>query len=333
LKAGTTAAGAALFAALLLTSCASEQTGSPRREGDADSRLHFLIPGAPGGGWDGTARGVGEALRRSGLVQTVSYENMSGGGGGRALAHMAATPGRQKQTLMVSSTPIVLRSLRGRLPQSYRDLVPVAALIGDYMTIAVRSDSPIESWPQVLAAFDDDPRAVPFAGGSVLGGMDHLVTAMALEASGREPRRLLYVPYDTGGKAMAALLSGETPVLTTGLGEAIPALEAGLVRVLAIAAAERVATVAEVPTLRELGTDLVFVNWRGFFGPPGLTEQEVNRHTQRLADLLRTAEWSETLERHGWVEMFHPADDFVAFLDEQEQRLAQLLSAFEEPAP
>jgi len=48
-------------------------------------KIHFLIPGGAGGGWDGTARGTGEALTKSGLVGTASYENMSGGGGGKAI--------------------------------------------------------------------------------------------------------------------------------------------------------------------------------------------------------------------------------------------------------
>ena len=50
---------------------------------DIDS-IHFLIPGGAGGGWDGTARGTGEALTKSGIVGKASYENMSGGGGGKA---------------------------------------------------------------------------------------------------------------------------------------------------------------------------------------------------------------------------------------------------------
>ena len=51
-------------------------------------RTHFLIPAGPGGGWDGTARGIGEALVKSGLVEDVSFENLSGGGGGRAIAKL-----------------------------------------------------------------------------------------------------------------------------------------------------------------------------------------------------------------------------------------------------
>ena len=61
------------------------------------SKIHFLIPGGAGGGWDATARGVGEALSKSDLVKRVSYQNMSGGGGGtgyRAFGKSGQTPSR-----------------------------------------------------------------------------------------------------------------------------------------------------------------------------------------------------------------------------------------------
>ena len=71
--------------------------------------IHFLIPGGAGGGWDGTARGTGEALTNAGLVGSASFENMSGGGGGKALSWMIKT--MPENTVMVQSTPIVLRSI------------------------------------------------------------------------------------------------------------------------------------------------------------------------------------------------------------------------------
>lgn len=94
--------------------------------------IHFLVPGGAGGGWDSTARGTGEALSKSELVDKVSYENMSGGGGGKAIAYLIKTAEQSQDTLMVNSTPIVIRSLSKVFPQSFRDLTPVAATIGDY---------------------------------------------------------------------------------------------------------------------------------------------------------------------------------------------------------
>jgi putative tricarboxylic transport membrane protein len=287
--------------------------------------VHFLIPGAPGGGWDGTARGVGEALVRSGLVPSASYENLSGGGGGRALAHFIATAERQQDTLLVSSTPIVIATLRGRLPRSWRDLTPVASVIGDYMTFAVRDDSPILTWADATDRFRRDPASAAVAGGSVLGGLDHLVTSLALEAAGADPLELRYVPYDTGGKARAALFAGETPLLATGVGEILDARGGGLVRLLGVTARRRLPEAPDVPTLAELGADVEFVNWRGFFAPPGLPRERVEAWAGLLEAMLATPEWEAVRRRNGWVEIFRAGSDFESFLIEQEGELAQLM--------
>ena len=84
--------------------------------------IHFLIPGGAGGGWDGTARGTGEALTKAGIVGSATFENMSGGGGGKAIGYLIENAASNHGTLMVNSTPIVIRSLTGRFPQSFRDL-------------------------------------------------------------------------------------------------------------------------------------------------------------------------------------------------------------------
>ena len=66
-----------LFSAILLFSTTNSF---------AIDKLHFVIGGGAGGGWDGTARGTGEALTKAGMLKSASFENMSGGGGGKALA-------------------------------------------------------------------------------------------------------------------------------------------------------------------------------------------------------------------------------------------------------
>ena len=82
-------------------------------------KTHFLIPGGAGGGWDGTARGVGEALTKSGLLGQATYENMSGGGGGKAIGYLIENAASNHDTLMVNSTPIIIRSLVGRFPHNF----------------------------------------------------------------------------------------------------------------------------------------------------------------------------------------------------------------------
>jgi len=210
--------------------------------------IHFLIPGGAGGGWDGTARGTGEALTKSGLIGKASYENMSGGGGGKAIGYMIENADSQRGTLMVNSTPIVIRSLTKVFPQNFRDLTLIAGTIGDYAALVVSKDSDIESLDDFMVAYKRDPASMAIGGGSAPGSMDHLVPAMIVQAAGADPLDLKYVAYDAGGKAMAGLLAGETAVLSTGFSEAVELAEAGEVRILAVTAGERLADYPEVPT-------------------------------------------------------------------------------------
>jgi len=310
------------LAAAILAGCLS---ASVSFSASAVESIHFLIPGGAGGGWDGTARGTGEALHKSGLIDTVSYENMSGGGGGKAIAHLIETANQKTDTLMVNSTPIVIRSLSKVFPQSFRDLTPIAATIGDFGAFVVRKDSPYTSFEQVVADYQKNPRSVKISGGSARGSMDHLVAAMAFKAAGGNPRQVRYVAYDAGGDAMAGLLSGETELLSTGFSEALALAEAGEVRILVMTGDKRSDAAPEVPTLKELGYDATFVNWRGFFGAPGLSDAQKAEFVEVLQKMYDTEEWETVRARNGWTEIFKPDAEFISFLESQETEVGALM--------
>ncbi|GAB5448146.1 tripartite tricarboxylate transporter substrate binding protein [Gymnodinialimonas sp.] len=286
--------------------------------------IHFLIPGGAGGGWDGTARGTGEALTGAGLVGSASYENMSGGGGGVAIAHMIENADSMGNTMMVNSTPIVIRSLTGVFPQSFRDLTLVAGTIGDYAALVVPADSELTSMGDLVAAYQADATSFAIGGGSVPGGMDHLVAAMAMEAAGEDPTGFNYIPYDAGGAAMAGLLSGEIQALSTGYSEAVTLADQGEVRILGVTAAERIEG-SDAPTMMEQGIDVEFVNWRGFFAAPGLDEETVSAMRAAIAAMYDTPEWETIRAQNGWVNIHNPGDDFEAFLENQEQQIGDLM--------
>jgi len=287
--------------------------------------IHFLIPGGAGGGWDGTARGTGEALTNAGLVGSASYENMSGGGGGKAIGFLIENADSNHGTLMVNSTPIVIRSLTGVFPHNFRDLTLVSGTIGDYAAIVVGKDSPINSMADLLTAYDADPSATAIGGGSVPGGMDHLVVAMVMEAAGKDALGVKYIPYDAGGKAMAALLSGEIAALSTGFSEAVDLANAGEVKIIGVTADERVGAYEDAPTMKEQGINTTFVNWRGFFGAPGLPEDKLAMYQDAIAKMYDTPEWEDVRARNGWVNIHNPGDDFQSFLEEQEQVIGDLM--------
>jgi putative tricarboxylic transport membrane protein len=310
--------------ALLAAAAALAMTGAAKADQVVDS-IHFLIPGGAGGGWDGTARGTGEALTAAGLVGSASYENMSGGGGGKAIGYLIENADSQHGTLMVNSTPIVIRSLTGVFPHNFRDLTLVSGTIGDYAALVVSKDSPINSMADLIAAYDADASGTAIGGGSVPGGMDHLVAAMVMEAAGKDALNVKYIPYDAGGKAMAALLSGEIKALSTGFSEAVALAQAGEVKIIGVTSDERVDAYADAPTMMEQGIDTTFVNWRGFFAAPGLPADKLAMYQDAIAKMYATPEWEAVRARNGWVNIHNSGDDFKTFLESQEKVIGDLM--------
>lgn len=287
--------------------------------------IHFLIPGGAGGGWDGTARGTGEALTKAGLVGSASYENMSGGGGGKAIGYLIENSASNHGTLMVNSTPIVIRSLTGVFPHNFRDLTLVAGTIGDYAAVVVGKDSPINSMDDLMAAYDADPRNTAIGGGSVPGGMDHLVAAMVFEAAGKDALAVKYIPYDAGGKAMAALLSGEIAALSTGFSEAVDLAAAGEVKIIGVTSDDRVPAAPDAMTMKEQGIDTSFVNWRGFFAAPDLPADQLAQYQKALSEMYATPEWEAVRARNGWVNIHNSGEEFKTFLEGQEKVIGDLM--------
>ena len=311
-----------LAAAALITGTLSAPAHSAEKLVD---KIHFLIPGGAGGGWDGTARGTGEALTKAGIVGSASYENMSGGGGGKAIGYLIENAASNHGTLMVNSTPIVIRSLVGRFPHNFRDLTMIAGTIGDYAAIITGKDSPYKNFADLVAAYKANPRKVAVGGGSVPGGMDHLVAAMAFQAAGADPTKVKYIPYDAGGKLNAAIFSGEVNAGSTGFSEAVALARAGEMRILAVTSDKRVPAFMDAPTLKEQGYDASFVNWRGFFAAPGLPKEAADQYRMALAAMYPTPEWKAVRDRNGWVDIHNSGDDFTAFLENQETVIKTLM--------
>ena len=310
-----------LFSAVLLLSTTTVNS-------IAIEKLHFVIGGGAGGGWDGTARGTGEALTKAGMLKSASFENMSGGGGGKALSYIINS--KPENTVLVQSTPLVLRSItrhkgyvKGSGVLSYKDVKPIAGVIGDYGAIAVAKNSPYKTFKDVVNAYNADPKSIKMAGGSVRGSMDHLIGALAFQAAGANPNDVAYIPYDAGGKALAGLLSGETQIISTGLGELMGARDQ--VRIIGITAPDRVSDAPDAPTLKEQGYDVQFVNWRGFFGPPGMSSKDKKAIAKMLGDVQKTPEWEAVRARNAWVNIYNPDKKFVKFLKTQTKEMTALM--------
>ena len=133
------------------------------------------------------------------------------------------------------------------------------------------------------------------------------------------------MPYNGGGRALTGFLTGEADLLSVGLGEVLAYHRAGKLRVLAITAPQRVEDLPGVPTLREQGVAFEFVNWRGYFAPPGIDDAAADAYAALFRDMLGTPAWETLRARNGWQNQYLDRKAFARFLAQQENELRRLM--------
>jgi putative tricarboxylic transport membrane protein len=290
--------GAALATALALPAAAADYM--------------IMAPAAPGGGWDGTARAMQEVLQAEGISASVQVQNVPGAGGTVGLAQFAAATSGDASQLIVGGYVMVGAILTNASPVSLADVTPIARLTGEAVGIAVSAASPIQTIGELVDMMKADPGAVSWAGGSA-GGVDHITVGLLAKAAGIDPTKINYVAFSGGGEALAAILGNQVTVGISGVGEFLPQVQAGTMRMLAVSTAEKWAG-TDAPTLMESGYDVNVQNWRMVAAAPGLSAEQKAAVAADIDALANSAGWKAMLETKGWANTYLAGADFDAQL-------------------
>ncbi|PSL55063.1 putative tricarboxylic transport membrane protein [Saccharothrix carnea] len=285
--------------------------------------LRVLVPNAPGGGYDVTARTAAKAMEDAELIRNTEVFNLPGAGGTVGLGRTVSERGNGK-LVMSMGLGVVGSVYTNKAPSSLLDTTPIAKLIEEPDIVVVGEDSPYRTLDELVRAWKADPGAVTVGGGSSPGGPDHLAPMLIAKAVGLDPRAVNYIPFDGGGELLASVLGGKVAFGVSGVGEYRDQIEAGQIRVLAVTSGSRLSGV-DAPTLRESGVDVEFNNWRGVVAPPGISDADRARLVDLFTDLHGTPQWREALARNGWTDAFAPGDEFGAFLRAENDRVATVL--------
>lgn len=271
--------------------------------GVAASAQECIAPANPGGGWDFTCRQVGKSLQDLGLIdQTMQVVNLAGGGGGVAFAEVVNKRGDDNELIVAASAATATRLAQGAYPGNTMDQVRWLAAIGaDYGVIAVAADSAVNTLPELLDQIKADPASVSVAGGSAVGGWDHLKVLIAANAYGIEDvRAVKYIAFDGGGEAVTQLLAGSVQAFTGDISEAKGFVDSGDIKVIAVLAPERLpGEFADFPTAKEQGVDAIGANWRGFYAPGGMTDEAYGDWVGKIGDLYASDEWKQVMAANG----------------------------------
>jgi putative tricarboxylic transport membrane protein len=287
-----------------------------------------IAPANPGGGWDFTCRQVGKTLQDLKLIPgTMQVTNLAGGGGGVAYAEVVNKRGDDNDLIVAASSATSTRLAQGAYPGNTMDQVRWVAAVGaDYGIIAVAKNSPIKTLPELMAQIKKDPRSVSIAGGSAVGGWDHLKVLLAARKAGIDDvRTIKYVAFDGGGEAVTQLLGGSVQAFTGDASEAKGFVDSGDIRVIAVLAPERLeGDFAAFPTAREQGIDVIGANWRGFYAPGKMSDEAYDYWVGVVGKTYASPEWKAVMAQNGLAPLNLQGKEFQAFVAESVASITDL---------
>ncbi len=293
-------------------------TGVVMTLGTSATAAECIAPANPGGGWDFTCRQIGKILFDIGEVDSpVQVTNMAGAGGGLAFSHVVTERANDADLIVAASSATTTRLAQNAYGGATADQVRFVGAIGaDPGVIVVAADSPFMTLNDLVDAALADPGSVAFAGGSAVGGFDHLKPLQILKAAGLEDiTQIKYIGVDGGADAITQTVGGFTQAMTGDMSEIVGFIEAGEVRVLAVLTEERVPGFEDIPTAREQGYDVVAVNWRGLYVPKDISDEEFQVWADRLAAVAASDEWQQAMRDNGLAPFTKVGGDFQTWID------------------
>lgn len=311
-------------AACLLAMPAQAQGWQP------DKNVEIVINTAPGSGQDATGRLIQKILQERKAVNTsITINNKPGGGGAIAYGYLNQHPG-DGHFVSIASKSLLTNHISGRAPLTYSHLTPLAILFEEYIAVAVKADSPIKSGRELLDRMKKDPAAFSFGVATSLGNPNHQGVAMALKDAGVDLRKTKTPVFQSGGNAITALLGGHVDAVPGSVGLMRKYVEAGSVRLIAIAAPQRLTGIfANTPTWKEQGANAIVSNWRGLIGPPNLSPAQMAFWDNALKQMAQTEAWKKELADNNWADELKTSAEARKYMDADYAELKAFLTELE----
>lgn len=187
----------------------------------------------------------------------------------------------------------------------------LASVGTDYGMIAVRADSPWKTLKDLMTAMEKDPNSVVIGAGASIGSQDWMKSALLAQKANVDPHKMRYVAFEGGGEPVTALMGNHVQVVSGDLSEMVPYLGGDKIRVLAVFSENRL---ANVPTAKEQGYDLVWPIIRGFYVGPKVSDADYQWWVDTFKKLQQTDEFKKQRDLRGLFEFDmtgQQLDDYV----------------------
>jgi len=282
--------------------------------------VKIIIPWSVGGMTDVLTRPIAKWLEDYFNVPFV-VENKPGGGGivGSLLIENAVNDGYVFGTTSMST---VSAQYVSPVYPKMENVEPIAQAITIPATVTVNADSPWKTLDEFISYAKANPGKIR-SSNSGIGASAHIYSIVFEEKAGIE---LSHIPYPAYAEAVIALLGGHVDSTCIPLPDVAPHIQSGKLRMLAIASDERHIDFPDVPTLKELGIDIVMGNYSGFVAPKGMAKEQIKVLEEGIGKAMQDPEIRKFLIGAGFQPVYLNAKDFAQVIKGAENQLDYLVN-------
>jgi len=297
--------------------------GAQAAEWKPTKPIQFVVPYAPGGGSDVLARSIENVIKTEKLCPSpLVVINQAGGSGTIGMTTVAQSPGNVHMLMTFISGQVTAPLVAGKGVATFHDLTLICCLALDEQLIVVKTDSPFKTIEDVVAAAKQRPGAVTI-GGTATGQEDQLCNRLFERAAGI---KLRYIPFNSGGECITALLGGHVEMIWANPSEFVPQWEAKMVKPIVVAKETRISLLPDVPTFKEKGYGVTFKFFRGIAAPPGIPAETVAFYENMMKKMSDSSGWKEKYLKQymlspGWM----GSKEFTQFVTQSEQLFKDIL--------
>lgn len=273
--------------------------------------IRLIVPSAPGGGADVTARIIGPKMSEY-LRQQVVIENRAGAGtmiGGEAVAR-AAPDG---YTLLLATAPLAINpAMYKKVPyDATRDFAHLSQVVALPNLLIAHPSLPARNVQELIGFAKARPGQLSFASAGI-GTAPHLFFELFLDMTGL---KMVHVPYKGAGQGVIDVIAGHVPLMSPTIFAALPHVRSGRLRGLGVTTAKRVSGAPDIPTIAEAGVPgFEASNWFGVSAPAGMPREIAQLLSSTIARVLQVSEIRARITADGAEPVGNTPDEFSAFV-------------------
>lgn len=277
-------------------------------------QIEAVVHTGPGGGSDIFARAIAEMMQKEKLItQRMQVVNKSGGGSAVAMSYLAEKKGEPHTIGFFTGVWVTNPLTTKEATVTIKELTPIVRLVLEPAVIAVKADAPYKDMKDFVEAAKKSPNQLRQSGGSVTG-RDNLMRLLIQKATGAQ---WTYISFPSGGERLSNLLGGHVQMMVIEPQEAGEQIRAGNLRVIASLTEKRLASLPNVPTIKEQGIDVTIIpQARGVLAPPGASKEVVQYWEDVFSRFAKTAGWKQYVEQNQFEDGYLTGPPLNKFFDE-----------------